>query len=113
MKKLFVLLMGVSMFAVVACGPSKAEKEAAEKAKQDSIAKVEQARLDSIAAAEQAAAVAAAEQAKADSIAAAEEAAKNKKGVKPATTVKKDVKKEDPKTNQQQTIDKAKSKKKG
>lgn len=76
MKKLFVLLMGVGMFAVVACGPSKAEIEAAEKAKQDSIEKAETARMDSIAAAELVAA--------------------KTTGKKPA--VKKVVKKEEPKT---------------
>ena len=57
MKKLFTLVAAVGMFTFVACGPSQAEKDAMEKAKQDSIAA-------------------------ADSVAAAEEAAKGKKGKK-------------------------------
>ena len=81
-----VAALATSMF--VACGPSKAEIEAKEKAKADSIAEV--AKADSIAKAEEA--MKAAEAAKADSIAQAakadslkkaeEEAAKGKKGGK-------------------------------
>ncbi len=56
MKKVFAFALVAGMAALVACGPSAAEKEAAEKAKQDSIAASEQARMDSIAAAEAAAA---------------------------------------------------------
>ncbi|HML84058.1 MAG TPA: hypothetical protein PKE52_02760 [Bacteroidales bacterium] len=82
MKKFNVVLVGVAIAALTACGPSAAEK--AEKARQDSIriadsiAKVEaekQRVADSIAMAEQAAK----EKAIADSIAAAEA---NKKGGK-------------------------------
>ncbi len=83
MKKFFFLLFAAGMFSLISCGPSAEELAQQEKAKQDSIAKVqadslaavaEQARLDSIAAAE-------AEQKRInDSIAAAEEAAKKKPG---------------------------------
>ena len=91
MKKIFFLFFVAGMFSLISCGPSAEELAAAEKAKQDSIAKVqadslaavaEQVRLDSIAAAE-------AEQKRInDSIAAAEEAAKkNNKGKTPKTKV--------------------------
>ena len=92
MKKLLTLVLAGGMLAFYACGPSKAELEAKEKAKQDSIrmadsvaaavaAAAEKAKADSIAAAE-AAALEAAEKAKADSIAAAEA---NKPKSKPKT----------------------------
>jgi hypothetical protein len=55
MKKVFAFALVAGMASLVACGPSEAEKQAAEKAKQDSIAAAEQARMDSIAAAEAAA----------------------------------------------------------
>ncbi len=91
MKKIFFLLFAAGMFSLISCGPSAEEIAKAEKAKQDSIAKVqadslaavaEQARLDSIAKVE-------AEQKRInDSIAAAEEAAKkNPKGKTPKTKV--------------------------
>jgi outer membrane phospholipase A len=41
MKKLFTLVAVASISALVACGPSAEEKQAMEKAKQDSIAAVE------------------------------------------------------------------------
>jgi hypothetical protein len=43
MKKVFSLVASVAVMAIVACGPSAAEKEAAEKAKQDSITAAEEA----------------------------------------------------------------------
>ena len=52
MKKVFAFALVAGMASLVACGPSEAEKQAAEKAKQDSIAAAEQARMDSMAAAE-------------------------------------------------------------
>ena len=54
MKKLFALLLVAGMVAFVACGPSQKEKEAKEKAKQDSIAAAEKAKIeaDSLAAVE-------------------------------------------------------------
>lgn len=69
MKKLLTLVIAAGMLAFYACGPNKAELEAKEKAKQDSIhladslAAAEQAAK----AAEEAAAAAAAAQAKMDS----------------------------------------------
>lgn len=69
MKKLLTLVLAGGMLAFYACGPSKEELAAKEKAKQDSIHMA-----DSMAAA----AAAAAEKAKADSIAAAEAAMKEK-----------------------------------
>ncbi|MBS1647347.1 MAG: hypothetical protein JST67_08400 [Bacteroidetes bacterium] len=66
MKKLSILALAAGA-VLVACGPSKAELEAAEKAKQDSLTAVMKA--DSAAAAEKAAVEAAAAQAKADSLA--------------------------------------------
>ncbi len=92
MKKLLTLVIAGGMLAFYACGPSKAELEKREKAKQDSIhmadsvaaaaaAAAEKAKADSVAAAQEAAAKAAAEQAKADSIA----AAATKGGKKPKT----------------------------
>jgi hypothetical protein len=90
MKKVLSFFAVASLaVATVACGPSKAEIEAKEKAKQDSLMEV--AKADSIAkaAAEQAEAASMAAKAdslaqvaKADSIAKAEEAAKGKKGGK-------------------------------
>ena len=90
MKKVLSFFAVASLaVATVACGPSKAEIEAKEKAKQDSL--IEVAKADSIAKAAQAqmeaAAMAAkadslAMVAKADSIAKAEEATKGKKGGK-------------------------------
>jgi hypothetical protein len=86
MKKLFTLV-AVASISLVACGPSAAEKEAAEKAKQDSIKAYEEAEAAAKAAEEQriADSVKAFEDAKAaeekrvaDSI----EAAKSKKGKK-------------------------------
>ncbi|MFN2394660.1 MAG: hypothetical protein ABR597_03130 [Bacteroidales bacterium] len=58
MRKIFGILFLVGLVAITACGPSKKE-QAAEQARQDSIAAVEeQALQDSIAAAEAAAAAA-------------------------------------------------------
>jgi hypothetical protein len=75
MKKVLSLLVVAGMFAIVACGPSAEEKAATEKAKQDSIAKVqkEQAIADSVAAVEKAKqdSIALVQKAKEDSIAAA------------------------------------------
>ena len=85
---------------LVACGPSKEEKEAAERRISDSIAKIEQARLDSIAAAEQvrmdSIAKAEAEQKRLDSIANAEAAAAAKKGKGGGSKPKADKPKEQP-----------------
>lgn len=90
MKKVLSFFAVASLaVATVACGPSKAEIEAKEKAKQDSL--IEVAKADSIAKAAQAQAEAAAmaakadslaQVAKADSLAKAEEASKGKKGGK-------------------------------
>jgi hypothetical protein len=90
MKKVLSFFAVASLaVATVACGPSKAEIEAKEKAKQDSLMEV--AKADSIAkaASEQAEAASMAAKAdslaqvaKADSIAKAEEATKGKKGGK-------------------------------
>ena len=90
MKKVLSFFAVASLAVVtVACGPSKAEIEAKEKAKQDSL--IEVAKADSIAKAAQAQAEAAsmaakadslAQVAKADSLAKAEEATKGKKGGK-------------------------------
>ncbi|HTA61227.1 MAG TPA: hypothetical protein VK835_02175 [Bacteroidia bacterium] len=90
MKKVLSFFAVASLaVATVACGPSKAEIEAKEKAKQDSL--IEVAKADSIAKAAQAQMEAAAMAAKADSLAAvakadsiakAEEATKGKKGGK-------------------------------
>jgi len=89
MRKVVSMLMIAALAtAVVACGPSKKEKE-------EEAARIEQARVDSIAAVEAAAAEAAAleaaaaeaariEQARQDSIAAAEAAAKSAKPKAPA-----------------------------
>ncbi|MEO8761256.1 MAG: hypothetical protein ABI388_07980 [Bacteroidia bacterium] len=77
MKKLSILFAAIATVSIVACGPSKAEVEAKEKAKQDSLVSV--ARADSMAAAEKMAAELAT--AKADSLAMvvkAEEEAKAK-----------------------------------
>lgn len=97
MKKVLSLVAIAGMFAVVACGPSKEEVEAKEKAKKDSIEAVEKARQDSVAKAaemekarlDSIAKVEEAEKARQDSIAKAEEEAKNKKGsTKPAAPKK-------------------------
>ncbi|MGE0568778.1 MAG: hypothetical protein AB7O73_12570 [Bacteroidia bacterium] len=88
MKKVLSIAAVVALTtAFVACGPSKEEIEAREKAKADSIAMVEKAKQDSIAAAEaEAAALAAAEQAaaqaKADSARVADSLAAAKGGKK-------------------------------
>lgn len=50
MKKVLSLLVVGGMLAVAACGPSEAEKKAAEQRKLDSIASFEKAKLDSMAA---------------------------------------------------------------
>ena len=91
MKKLFSVLVIAGMVALVACGPSKEEKAAKEKAKNDSIAAAQkaQATQDSLAAVAKAQEEAAAAKAKAkeDSIAeaAAKKAPKGKAtGAKPA-----------------------------
>jgi len=95
MKKAFTLVAVASISALVACGPSAAEKEAAEKAKRDSIAAYDSTQAAASAAKEKAvadstAAYNAAEEAKAkaaaDSAAAADEAAK--KGGKKTSTSK-------------------------
>ena len=91
MKKLLTLVIAGGMLAFYACGPSKAELEAKEKAKQDSIRMAdstaaaqaameaaEKAKQDSIANA-----TAMAEKAKADSIHMADSLAAAKKGGKP------------------------------
>jgi len=70
MKKVFSLALLAGMFAFVACGPSKEQQEATEKAKQDSIAMAMEA--------EKAAAEAQKQQAMQDSINAANAAAKEK-----------------------------------
>ena len=90
MKKVLSFFAVASLaVATVACGPSKAEIEAKEKAKQDSlnevmkadsVAKAAQAEMEAKAA--QAKADSLAQVAKADSLAKAEEAAKGKKGGK-------------------------------
>jgi hypothetical protein len=71
MKKVLSIIAVAALSATfVACGPSKEEIEAREKAKADSIAAVEKMKQDSIAAVEAQAAAdaaAAAEKAKADS----------------------------------------------
>jgi hypothetical protein len=87
MKKVLSLIAVAALTATfVACGPSKEELEAAEKAKADSIAAValadslaNAAKADSIAAVEKAAADSLAAAAKADSIAKAEAEAKGGK----------------------------------
>ena len=73
MKKLLTLVLAGGMFAFYACGPSKAELEAKEKAKQDSIHMA-----DSMAAATAAAEAAAKQKAMQDSIDASMAAAKQK-----------------------------------
>ena len=89
MKKLLTLVIAGGMLSFLACGPSKAELEKKEQAKQDSIRVADS--LAGVAAAAKAAeeakaaadaAAAAAEKAKADSIAAAEAAKPAKKGKK-------------------------------
>lgn len=54
MKKVLSIALAAGMFSIVACGPSQQETEAAEKAKQDSIAAA--MAQDSMAAAAEAAA---------------------------------------------------------
>jgi hypothetical protein len=77
-KVLSIVAVAALSAAFVACGPSKEEIEAREKAKADSIAAVEKAKADSIAAAEAAAAAEAEARQKqiADSTAAADSLAK-------------------------------------
>jgi hypothetical protein len=88
MKKVLSIIAVAALSATfVACGPSKEEIEAKEKAKADSIAAVEKMKQDSIAAVEAEAAkaaeaAAAAEKAKADSIRMADSLAKVKPGKK-------------------------------
>jgi hypothetical protein len=83
-KVLSIVAVAALSAAFVACGPSKEQIEAQEKAKADSIAGVEKQKQDSIAAVEAAAAeaAAAAEKAKADSTAKADSIAKHSKGGK-------------------------------
>ncbi len=84
-KVLSIVAVAALSAAFVACGPSKEEIEAREKAKADSIAAVEKAQQDSIAAAEaEAAKVAeeAAAKAKADSARVADSLAAATKGGK-------------------------------
>jgi hypothetical protein len=86
-KVLSIVAVAALTAAFVACGPSKEEIEAREKAKADSIAAVEKAKQDSIAAAEAEAAkaaeaAAAAEKAKADSTRVADSLASAKGGKK-------------------------------
>ena len=86
-KVLSIVAVAALTVAFVACGPSKEEIEAREKAKADSIAAVEKAKQDSIAAAEAEAAkaaeaAAAAEKAKADSARVADSLANAKGGKK-------------------------------
>ena len=77
-KVLSIVAIAAMSAAFVACGPSKEEIEAREKAKADSIAAVEKQKQDSIAAAEAAAAAEAEAKAKAaaDSAAKADSIAK-------------------------------------
>ncbi|MBK9283849.1 MAG: hypothetical protein IPM51_05955 [Sphingobacteriaceae bacterium] len=88
MKKVLSIVTVAALSAMfVACGPSKEEIEAREKAKQDSIAAVEKAKQDSIAAVEAenarlAEEAAAAEKAKADSTRVADSMANLKGGKK-------------------------------
>ncbi len=89
MKKLFSLLVIVGMAAMIACGPSAQEKAAKEKAKQDSIAKVQKAKDDSIAAVKKVKddSIAAVKKVKDDSIAAAaKKPVKGTKTTKPTGT---------------------------
>jgi len=86
-KVLSIVAVAALSAAFVACGPSKEELEAREKAKADSIAAVEKAKQDSIAAVEAEAAkaaeaAAAAEKAKADSARVADSLAALKGGKK-------------------------------
>ena len=67
MKKVLSIALVAGMFSFVACGPSQQEKEAAEKAKQDSIAAA--MAQDSMAAAAAAAAAMPADTAMADTTA--------------------------------------------
>lgn len=88
MKKVLSILAIAALSATfVACGPSKEQIEATEKAKQDSIAAVDKMKQDSIAAVEAEAIkvgemAAAAEKSKADSIHKADSLAKVKPGKK-------------------------------
>jgi hypothetical protein len=99
MKKLLTLVIAGGMLAFYACGPSKAELEAKEKAKQDSIRIADSTTAAAAAAqaAEEAAkaaadAAAAAEKAKMDSTRVADSLAAMKKGgSKPKSTVPKTV----------------------
>lgn len=93
MKKLLTLVIAGGMLAFYACGPSKAELEAKEKATQDSIRIADstaaaQAAAEEAAKAAEAAAAAAAEQAKLDSARVADSLAAAAKGGKKPKTVK-------------------------
>ncbi len=85
-KVLSIVAVAALTAAFVSCGPSKEEMEAREKAKNDSIAAVEQQAADSLAkvaeAEAAAAAIAAAETAKADSTRMADSLAAASKGGK-------------------------------
>jgi hypothetical protein len=48
MKKVFTIALFAGISALIACGPSAAEKELQDKLTKDSIVAVEQARMDSI-----------------------------------------------------------------
>ena len=92
MKKLLTLVIAGGMLAFYACGPSKAELEAKEKAKQDSIRMADSMAAADAAAKAKAAAdsasaaqAAAMEKAKADSTHMADSLAAAKKGGKPKT----------------------------
>lgn len=100
MKKVLSLFVVGGMLAIAACGPSEAEKKAAEQKKLDSIAAVEKAKLDSIAAlaAEAAAQAAQAEEAAAAAQAeasAAKKELKDSKAKKPADMAKEPLKKDE------------------
>jgi flagellar biosynthesis component FlhA len=91
MKKLVGLLLVAGMVTFVACGPSKKDQEAKEKAKQDSIAAAEKAQkeADSLASVEKAKHVA--DSLKQDSIAKADKK-HTTKSVQPTKTKEQKVK---------------------
>ena len=106
MKRIHYIVLSAGMLAIVACGPSKEEKEAAEKARQDSIAAAQKMIDDSIAAAAkwQADSLAAEiDRMRQDSIAMADSIANAKK--RPPARPKK---KEEPKEDSNSAIDKMK-----
>jgi len=86
MKKLFALVLVAGMLAFVACGPSKKDREAKEKQKQDSIVAAEKAKkeADSLAAVEKAKSIM--DSLKKDSIAKADK--KKAHGNKPSVKTK-------------------------